>query len=78
MLCVTSDLIKRVYAHRSHAVDGFTKQYGCVHLVWYEQHATMPDAITREKQHKAGSRQKNLAMIEGMNPESDDCYTSLV
>jgi predicted GIY-YIG superfamily endonuclease len=38
-------------------------------LVWYEAHATMIDAIAREKQIKAGSRAKKLALIESLNPE---------
>jgi predicted GIY-YIG superfamily endonuclease len=29
----------------------------------------MIEAITREKQIKAGSRAKKLALIEGLNPE---------
>jgi putative endonuclease len=34
--------------------------------------------ITREKQIKAGSRAKKLALIEGLNPEWKDLYESLV
>ena len=33
---VTSDLIKRVYQHKHHDVPGFTKQYNCKLLVYYE------------------------------------------
>lgn len=46
---VTSDLVKRVYEHRSDAVDGFTSKYHIHDLVWYELHATMHSAITRER-----------------------------
>jgi putative endonuclease len=38
----------------------------------------MIDAITREKQIKAGSRSKKLALIEAPNPEWTDLYESLV
>jgi hypothetical protein len=55
-------------------VKGFTAKYGCKILVWYELHATMIDAITREKQIKAGSRAKKLALIESLNPEWKDLY----
>jgi putative endonuclease len=37
----------------------------------------MIDAITREKQIKAGSRAKKIALIEGMNPEWKDLYDTL-
>ena len=40
-------------------------------------HDTMIDAITREKQIKAGSRAKKLALIEALNPEWKDLYESL-
>jgi predicted GIY-YIG superfamily endonuclease len=41
-------------------------------LVWYEVHETMIEAITREKQIKAGSRAKKLALIEERNPNWKD------
>ena len=53
-------------------LDGFTKQYGCKLLVWFEFHATMPEAIAREKQIKGGSRAKKLALIEAMNADWND------
>ncbi len=75
---VTSDLVKRAYEHREHLVDGFTKHYGCTLLVYYEMHETMVSAITREKQIKGGSRQKKLELIEGMNPDWQDLYESIL
>ena len=47
-------------------------------LVWYEMHATMPDAIAREKQIKAGSRLKKLEFIESLNSDWKDLYESLI
>ena len=35
-------------------------------------------AITREKQIKAGSRKKKIALIEGTNPEWRDLYEEIV
>ncbi len=32
---VTSDLAYRVWRHRTGALPGFTKRYGCKRLVWY-------------------------------------------
>jgi predicted GIY-YIG superfamily endonuclease len=56
---VTSNLPRRAYEHREGLVEGFTAKYGCKMLVWYEVHATMVDAIAREKQIKAGSPRRN-------------------
>ena len=75
---VTSDLPRRAYEHREGLVKGFTAKYGCKMLVWYEAHATMIDAITREKQIKAESRTKKLALIEALNPEWKDLYDTLI
>jgi len=71
---VTSWLPKRAWQHREGAIDGFTRRYGCKMLVWFELHATMASAIQREKQMKAGSRAKKLALIETANPQWRDLY----
>ena len=74
---VTSDLVQRVWQHREGVVDGFTKRYGCKLLVWYELHATMENAITREKQIKGGSRKRKLALIEQDNPRWRDLFAEI-
>jgi predicted GIY-YIG superfamily endonuclease len=74
---VTSDLPRRAFEHREGLVKGFTKKYGCKVLVWYELHETMIEAITREKQIKAGSRAKKLALIERLNPQWKDLFETL-
>ena len=71
---VTSDLVKRIWQHREGVADGFTKRYGCKMLVWYQVDGDMHTAIKREKQIKAGSRAKKLALIEEMNPEWRDLW----
>ena len=38
----------------------------------------MEAAITREKQLKAGSRKKKLALIEAQNPDWADLYPSIL
>ena len=74
---VTSDLPKRTWEHREGVVEGFTKRYGCKLLVWYELHSTMEYAIAREKQVKAGSRKKKLALIEAQNPQWRDLFAEI-
>lgn len=75
---VTSDLIKRVYEHKKGRTQGFTQRYGCKKLVWYELHETMEFAILREKQIKAGSRKKKLALIEATNSTWRDLYSEIL
>ena len=75
---VTSDQPKRAFEHREGLVKGFSAKYGCKILVWYEVHETMLAAITREKQIKAGSRAKKLALIEMLNPDWKDLYQTLI
>jgi putative endonuclease len=57
---VTSNLIKRIYEHRSNLADGFTMTYGVHRLVWYELHGAAETAIPRQKQIKKGDRKGNL------------------
>ena len=54
---VTSDLVKRIWEHKSDFVEGFTKQHQVHTLVFYEMHGSMESAITREKQLKEWKRQ---------------------
>ncbi len=74
---VTSNLSQRAYQHRMGLIAGFTTRYGCKMLVWYERYERMDEAIAREKQIKAGSRLKKLALIEAMNPDWRDLYAEL-
>jgi len=57
---VTNDLQRRVLEHKEGVNPGFTKKYKCHKLVYYDEYQWIHDAIDREKQLKAGSRQKRL------------------
>ncbi len=74
---MTSRLPCRDWEHRNNTVDGFTR-YGVHLLVYHEATESMYAAIMREKQIKAGSRRKKLALIEGMNPEWRDLYPDIL
>ena len=74
---VTSNLAARAWQHKNHVVAGFTEKYGVHNLVWYEVHETMESAILREKQLKAGSRARKLALIEAMNPQWRDLHDEI-
>ena len=69
---MTNNLKRRVSEHR-HGVDGsFTKRYNVNKLIYYEQTPCRETAIAREKQIKAGSRQRKLDLINKMNPDWED------
>jgi putative endonuclease len=71
---VTNDLQRRVYEHKSKLIDGFTKKYNITKLVYYEIFEDVNAAISREKQIKAGSRQKKIDLVNSINQEWKDLY----
>ncbi len=75
---VTSDLIKRAWQHKNNLAPGFSNQYHAHLLVWYELHATMESAISREKLLKGWKRAWKLRLIEESNPEWVDLYPSIL
>ena len=75
---ITNNLVRRVYEHKNKLCQGFTKKYNTDKLVYYEVCDEAVSAIAREKQIKAGSRKKKISLIESMNIEWDDLYTSIV
>ena len=75
---VTSDIIKRIWQHRTNVVQGFTKRYVVHQLVYYELHDTMESAITREKMLKNWKRAWKLQLIERNNPNWQDLYTTII
>jgi putative endonuclease len=74
---VTSNVVKRVWEHKNHVVEGFTKKYRVDRLVWYEAHETMESAIQREKAIKEWQRAWKLRLIEEFNPDWVDLYETL-
>ena len=75
---VTSNIVKRVWEHKNHSLEGFTKKYNVTHLVWYEVHETMMSAISREKAIKNWKRAWKINVIEAMNPQWRDLYDDLL
>ncbi len=74
---VTNDLRQRVYEHKSKLVEGFTKRYNVDKLVYYEVFEQPEHAIRREKQIKAGSRVRKIALVNDLNPQWLDLYSEL-
>jgi putative endonuclease len=74
---VTSDLVRRVYEHRTGAADGFTKRYGLKRLVYFETYDDIETAIQREHNIKHWSRTWKVRLILADNPEWDDLYETI-
>jgi len=74
---VTNDLRRRVYEHKEKLIEGFTKRYNIVKLVYYEAFADATSAFRREKEIKTGSQKKKEELINGINSEWHDLYEQL-
>ncbi len=74
---VTTDLPQRAFQHRAGQAAGFTRQYGCKLLVWFEQFENLIDARTFEHRMKNWNRAWKLKRIEERNPEWRDLYPEL-
>jgi putative endonuclease len=74
---ITNDIKRRAYEHKEKFVAGFTKRYNVSKLVYYEIFEDPENAILREKQIKAGSRQKKIDLIDEMNKGWADLYDEL-
>jgi putative endonuclease len=69
---VTNSIYRRALQHKTGEIDGFTKKYNINRLVYYETFEHIGNAIAREKQVKAWTRAKRLALIKSMNPTWQD------
>ena len=74
---VTSDLQRRVSQHKSGQASRFSSRYRTTKLVYYEVTPSIKEAIAREKQIKAGSRQKKIDLINSLNPDWRDLAETL-
>lgn len=75
---ITNDIVRRVYEHKNKLIKGFTNKYNVNKLVYFESFNDIREAISREKQIKAGSRQNKIDLIVKENPEFNDLYPSIV
>ena len=74
----TNDLYKRVQEHKNGLyADSFTLRYNINKLVYFEIFSMVSDAFAREKQVKAGSQKKKIALIESINLEWQDLFFKL-
>jgi len=69
---VTSNLLRRIYEHKTKKFKGFTAKYNCDKLVYFEEFDNIQEAITREKQLKAGNRKRKETLINEENSDWND------
>lgn len=74
---VTSNLVQRVWQHKTKAVEGFTKQYGVDKLMYFESCDSPEGAIVREKRLKKWNRAWKINLIEKTNPKWRDLYEDI-
>ena len=75
---VSSDLKKRVYEHKEKLHEGFSNRYNLTKLIYFEAFESIEEAIQREKQIKAGSREKKIKLILKKNPDFRDLYEDII
>ena len=73
----TSNLPKRILEHKNKKYPSFSARYDVNILVYYEQFQWIEDAITREKQIKAGSRKAKNNLIRSLNPTWKDLFEEI-
>lgn len=71
---VTSNIAARIFQHRERSGAEFTRKYDVTRLVYAEQHATMEEAIAREKMLKRWKRDWKFRLIEEGNPDWTDLF----
>ena len=74
---VTGNLLGRIYHHKNKTVSSFSSKYNLSKLVYYEVFEDVKLAIFREKQIKAGNRQRKIDLINNLNPEWKDLHNYL-
>ena len=70
---ITTDLVNRVREHKEGSYpNGFTARYHFDRLVYFETVSTFASAVARERQIKAWTRAKRVALIQVKNPRWHD------
>jgi putative endonuclease len=74
---MTNDLIRRLSEHKAKLVPGFTKTYGVVILVYYEEYSSILQARAREATLKRWRRAWKIQLIDEFNPDWRDLSDEL-
>ena len=66
---VTNNLLRRISEHRQTVVPGFTREYGVVRLVYFEEYASITEVRGGERSLKRWRRDWKLKLVDQLNPE---------
>ena len=69
---VSNDLMRRLTEHKAKLVPGFTKTYGVVRLVYYEEYSSILEARAREATLKRWRRAWKIELVDKFNPDWRD------
>ncbi len=75
---VTSNLRARLDTHWRTVKNTFVVRYRVYYLVYVEEHDSILEAITREKQLKSWHRDWKLRLIRSVNPDLRDMTDELL
>jgi putative endonuclease len=74
---VTKDLIRRLAEHKEKLVPGFTRTYGVIMLVYYEEYSSILEARAREVTLKRWRRAWKIELVDKFNPDWRDLSEEL-
>ena len=74
---MTNNLVRRMFEHQNKLADGFTKTYGVIHLVYFEQYGSVDEARARERSLKSWRRAWKLKLVDDFNPDWHDLTREL-
>lgn len=74
---ITSELVQRIWKHKTKYYEGFTNKYNVDKLVYYEVYENAEGAIKREKLVRYWKRQWKLDLINKFNPDWKDLYEEI-
>jgi len=74
----TTDLVKRIWEHKTSVIPCFTSKYNVHRLVYIETHQDYEYALTRELQMKKWERAWKIELIEKENPQWKDLYLEII
>jgi putative endonuclease len=75
---ITNNLVRRVWEHKTRAIDGFTSHFHVCRLVYYESFDDVHKAIAREKQIKRWRREKKIWADRAGEPQLERPERGLV
>lgn len=74
----TDDINRRAWEHRNRVLKGYSHQYNCTALVWFETFESRENALARERQIKNWKRDWKIELIEEANPDWRDLADTLI